>query len=258
MTESPVALVTGAEGIGAAAARRLAREGVRVGVLSRTAEDVESLAGGVRDSGGESLALVGDISEEADVQAAIEKLVATFGRLDYVFANAGINGRWAPIDELSGEDWRETVSINLNGTFYTVKYAVPFLKRQGGSIVITSSVNGTRVFSNSGASAYASTKAAQVAFAKMMALELAPAGIRVNVICPGAIDTHIDDNTQQEALEKAQYPVEYPEGVVPLTHGKPGLPEQVADLVWFLCSDASSHITGTPIWIDGAESLFQG
>jgi NAD(P)-dependent dehydrogenase (short-subunit alcohol dehydrogenase family) len=132
------------------------------------------------------------------------------------------------------------------------------MKQQGGSIIITSSVNGTRMFSNTGASAYATSKAGQVAFAKMMALELAKHKIRVNVICPGAIETEIDDNTKHENLEAIQEPVEYPEGSIPLTDGNPGSSEQVADLVYFLASDASNHITGTEIWIDGGQSLLQG
>jgi NAD(P)-dependent dehydrogenase (short-subunit alcohol dehydrogenase family) len=139
-----------------------------------------------------------------------------------------------------------------------VKYAIPLLKKHGGSIIITSSVNGTRIFSNTGATAYSCTKAAQVAFTQMAALELAQHRIRVNVICPGAITTEIDDNTEKRNLEEADVPVEFPEGKIPLTDGKPGKSEQVADLVLFLASDRASHITGTPIWIDGAESLLMG
>jgi NAD(P)-dependent dehydrogenase (short-subunit alcohol dehydrogenase family) len=92
----------------------------------------------------------------------------------------------------------------------------------------------------------------------MVALELAEHRIRVNVICPGAIETNIDENTEQRNLEKIQEPVEFPEGNIPLTDGKPGTSEQVAQLVLFLASDASSHITGTEVWIDGGESLLQG
>jgi NAD(P)-dependent dehydrogenase (short-subunit alcohol dehydrogenase family) len=139
-----------------------------------------------------------------------------------------------------------------------VKYAVPLLKRNGGSIIINSSVNGTRVFSNTGATAYACSKAAQVAFAKMVALELAKHRIRVNVICPGAIETDINHSTEQQNLEKIKEPVEFPSGRIPLTDGKSGSSDQVAQLVLFLASDAASHITGTELWIDGAESLLQG
>jgi NAD(P)-dependent dehydrogenase (short-subunit alcohol dehydrogenase family) len=257
--QGAVAFVTGgAKGIGKAAALRMAGAGVRVALMSRTAEDVERAVDEVGAAGGEALAVPGDVSDSGDVQRAIDRIVSTWGRLDVVFANAGVNGVWAPIEELSDEDWEQTVAINLTGTFYTVKYAVPHLKKRGGSIIITSSVNGTRMFSNTDASAYASTKAAQVAFAQMLAVELAPSRIRVNVICPGAIETDIEENTERRDLEKIQYPVKFPKGKIPLTHGEPGTPEQVADLVLFLASEASSLITGTPVWIDGAQSLLQG
>jgi NAD(P)-dependent dehydrogenase (short-subunit alcohol dehydrogenase family) len=125
-------------------------------------------------------------------------------------------------------------------------------------VIITSSVNGTRMFSNTGATAYACSKAAQVAFAKMVAVELGPHNVRVNVICPGAIETSIDENTEQRDLEHVMIPVEFPEGKIPLTHGTPGTAEQCAQLVLFLASDASSHVSGTEVWIDGAQSLLQG
>jgi NAD(P)-dependent dehydrogenase (short-subunit alcohol dehydrogenase family) len=114
------------------------------------------------------------------------------------------------------------------------------------------------MFSNTGASAYATTKAAQVAFARMIALELAPRGIRVNTICPGAIESSIDDNTRQRGLKRVRYPVKFPEGQVPLTHGKPGRAEDVAQLTAFLLSAQAGHITGTEVFIDGAQSLLQG
>jgi NAD(P)-dependent dehydrogenase (short-subunit alcohol dehydrogenase family) len=135
---------------------------------------------------------------------------------------------------------------------------VPHLKRQGGSVIITSSVNGTRNFSNSGATAYSSSKAAQVAFTKMVALELAPHRVRVNVICPGAIATNIQENTEQRNLEHVRIPVEFPEGERPLKQGQPGTAEQVAHVVLFLASDASDHVTGAQIFVDGAESLLKG
>jgi NAD(P)-dependent dehydrogenase (short-subunit alcohol dehydrogenase family) len=254
-----VALVTGgSSGIGEATARLFIREGAKVGALARTVDELQRAVNRMTKHGGNAIALTADISKPDEMQEAIEKLMGTWGRLDVVFANAGINGVWAPIDELSPEEWRRTIDINLNGTFYTLKYAIPYLKKQGGSIIVTSSVNGTRKFSNSGATAYATSKAGQVALTKMLALELAEYDIRVNVICPGAIRTSIDENTDRQELEDTGYPVKYPEGNIPLRDGKPGTPEQVADLVLFLASKASNHITGTPIWIDGAETLLQG
>jgi NAD(P)-dependent dehydrogenase (short-subunit alcohol dehydrogenase family) len=255
--DGKVALVTGAgSGIGEAAAVLFAKEGARVGLLSRTEQELIQVADKIcRD---QALALPADVSDDKQVRDSIHRLVEHWGRLDIVFANAGINGVWAALEELSPDDWDKTLNVNLKGTFLTVKYAVPFMKKQGGSIIVTSSVNGTRMFSNTGATAYACSKAAQVAFTKMTALELAEHRIRVNVICPGAITTEIDENTDQRDLEDLREPVEFPEGVVPLTDGEPGTTEQVAQLVLFLASSASSHITGTEIWIDGGQSLLQG
>jgi NAD(P)-dependent dehydrogenase (short-subunit alcohol dehydrogenase family) len=257
--KNKVALVTGAgSGIGAASAKRLAKAGAKVALLGRNEEELEQTAAEIREAGGESVNVVADIADEAALRKGYDKVMKQWGRLDIVFANAGINGVWAPLEELALEEWQKTIDVNLTGTFLTVKLAVPHLKKQGGSIIITSSVNGTRIFSNTGATAYSSTKAAQVAFTKMIALELAKHKIRANVICPGAITTNIDENTEQRHLEKVKEPVEYPQGEIPLTDGEPGSSEDVAELVFFLASDAAKHITGTEIWIDGGQSLLQG
>lgn len=255
-----VALVTGAgSGIGKAAAVRLAAEGCAIGVLTHTAEEAERVADEIRAAGGKALALTADVSDAEQMKNAVDNLVQEFGRLDFLFANAGINGVWAPIDEIAPDEWDRTISTNLRGTYLTLHYGVPHLKRiGGGAVVITASVNGTRIFSNAGATAYSCTKAAQVAMAKMQALELAKHRIRVNVICPGKIDTAIEENTDRRNIESAEEPVEFPEGKIPLTDDQAGTSEEVADLVLFLLSDKAKHITGTPVWIDGAESLLMG
>lgn len=254
-----VALITGAgSGIGKAAALRLAKEGAKIGALDLDENDLKGTIQEIQNQGGESIALTADIANAKDMQNATKTLVDRFGRLDVVFANAGINGVWAPLEELTPEDWTKTITNNLTGTYLTVKYAVPYLKRQGGSVIVTASVNGTRTFSNTGATAYSTSKAGQVAFTKMTALELAKHKIRVNVICPGAISTNISQSTQKRNVEKEKEPVKFPEGEIPLTGGKPGQPEQVAELVLFLASDDASLITGTEIWIDGGESLLVG
>ncbi|CAN5629441.1 SDR family NAD(P)-dependent oxidoreductase [soil metagenome] len=250
-----VAVITGGgSGIGRATALRFARDGAKIAVVGRTKDALKESAGEIERAGGEGLVVEADISKPDQMRSAMEKVVSQWGRIDAVFANAGVNGTWAPIEDLDIDEWDQTISINLSGTFYTLKYAVPHLKKQGGSIIINSSMNGTRVFSNTGATAYASTKAAQVAMAKMLALELAGSGIRVNVICPGAIETSIEENTEQRGTEEMGVPVEFPEGWHPL-RGEPGSSEDVADLVHFLASDAARHITGTELWIDGGESL---
>jgi NAD(P)-dependent dehydrogenase (short-subunit alcohol dehydrogenase family) len=254
-----VALITGAgEGIGKASALLMAREGARVAALGRTEANVQQAVEEIRQAGGEAISVIADISQPDQMQAALRQAGEQWGRLDVVFANAGINGVWAPLEELTPEEWDRTLTVNLKGTFLTVKYALSYLKRQGGSVIITSSVNGTRIFSNTGATAYSCSKAAQVAFTKMVALELAKHRIRVNVICPGAIETHISENTEQRNIEREKEPVEFPKGKIPLTRGKPGTAEQVAELVLFLASERSSHISGTEMWIDGTESLLMG
>lgn len=255
-----VALITGAgSGIAQATALLFAKEGAKVGALGRSEDELQETVSKIEKGfGGEVIPLVADISQPEQMQQAVQQMIDKWGRLDIVFANAGINGVWAPIEELAPEEWNKTINVNLTGTFLTVKYAVPYLKKQGGSVIVTSSVNGTRIFSNTGATAYSCTKAAQVAFTKMVALELAEQRIRVNVICPGAIDTNIDENTERRDLDEVQEPVEFPEGKIPLTDGQSGTSAQVAQLVLFLASDASSHITGTEVWIDGGESLLMG
>lgn len=258
--EGKVALVTGgSSGIGRATVLRLAAEGCSVGVLAHGAEKAEAVVAEVRQAGGRAIPLVADVGSEAETKTAVETLVGEFGALHFLFVNAGINGVWAPIDEITPEEWDRTINTNLRGTYLTLHYGVPHLKRAGGgAVVITASVNGTRIFSNAGATAYSSTKAAQVAMTQMLALELAKFRIRVNVVCPGAIETNIDESTTKRHEDIAGVPVEFPAGKIPLTDGRPGSSEEVAELVAFLFSDRSRHISGTPVWIDGAESLLIG
>jgi NAD(P)-dependent dehydrogenase (short-subunit alcohol dehydrogenase family) len=254
--QNKVAVITGAgSGIGAVSARKLVEAGAKVAILSRTKEDLEELASELGKEN--TLVVPTDISKEQDIKNMYKQVIEKWGRLDLVVANAGVNGVWAPIDELTLQDWQKTIDINLTGTFLTIKYAVPHLKKSGGSIVVVSSVNGNRVFSNTGATAYSCTKSGQVVMTKMLALELAKHKIRLNAVCPGAIDTEIEKNTQRQDLEKEQEPVEYPEGMIPLTRGEPGKAAQVADLVFYLLSDQASHVTGTEVYIDGAESLMK-
>ncbi len=250
-----VALVTGAgSGIGAAAALSLAQAGADIALASRTLDEIEEVAAAIERLGRKALPIAADIADEAASRRLFSAIKRRYKRLDIVVANAGINGVWAPIDELKPKEWDETIRVNLRGTYLTLHHAVPLMDR-GGAIVITASINGTRTFTTAGASAYSTTKAGQLALGKMLALELAPRGIRVNVVCPGAITTEIADNTTKRGTARAKIPAKYPEGTVPLTGGKAGAAQDVADLIVFLASDKSRHISGTPIWIDGAQSL---
>lgn len=253
-----VALVTGAgSGIGEATAIRLATDGAQVVVLSRTGSEIEAVRDAIVAAGGEALAVTADVSGEADMRRAVAATIKAFGRLDIVVANAGINGVWAPIDQLTPHEWDKTQAVNLRGTYLTLHFAVPHLRRRGGSIVVVSSINGNRTFSSAGATAYSATKAAQVAMAQQLALELGEDGIRVNAVCPGAIDTEIDENTDKRNTEDADVPVHFPEGDIPLTGGRPGSSRDVADVIAFLVSDGARHVTGVPVYIDGGQSLLR-
>lgn len=251
-----VVLVTGAgSGIGRGAAVVLAGCGARLGLLSRNREELSTLSDEVYEKGGEALVLTADISRENELQTAISELGNKWGRIDGVFANAGINGVWAPIEDLTSEDFIHTVNVNLLGTFLTIKYCRPYMKDRGGSIVITSSINGTRYFANAGSTAYSCTKAAQAAMTKLLAVEFASDDIRINAVCPGAVSSEISEHTERKGTGEIKPRKEYPDGPIPLTGKEPGKPEQVGELVAFLLSGLSSHITGSEIWIDGAQSL---
>jgi NAD(P)-dependent dehydrogenase (short-subunit alcohol dehydrogenase family) len=257
--QGKVALVTGAgSGIGRATALLFARHGAEVGLFGRTEAELKQAAHEIERDGGTAHVLVGDVADAAAVERSVEQLARAAGRLQIVFANAGVNGVWAPLEELTVEEWQQTLAVNLTGTFLTLKLAAPHLKKEGGSAIVCSSVNGTRMFSNSGASAYACSKAGQVALVKMLAVELGASKVRVNAVCPGAIDTDISENTRQRNIDAVKPRVEFPEGRIPLTGGTPGRPEQVAELVLFLASERSSHITGSEIWVDGGQSLLEG
>jgi NAD(P)-dependent dehydrogenase (short-subunit alcohol dehydrogenase family) len=254
-----VALVTGASsGIGRATARHFAAEGAFVGCVARNKNELAEVVREIEAAGGQAISLPADVSDSFAIEQATNRLVSGPQRLDIVVANAGINGVWAPIDELTPEEWETTIRINITGTFLTLRAAVPHLKSAGGSAILVSSINGNRVFSNTGACAYSSSKAAQVALGKMLALELAPAKVRVNIVCPGSIRTNIEESMERRSLDRIRPAVAYPRGTVPLGDGRPGTAEQVAQLIAFLASDAAAHITGTEIFIDGAESLLVG
>lgn len=258
MLEQKVAFITGAaSGIGAGAARRFAEEGAMVALADIQAEAGERLRDEISRLGQQAIYVGCDVAKPESVQRAIDITVEQFGRLDIVFANAGINGVWAPIEELQPAEWDRTLDINLKGTYLTIHFAVPYLKQAGaGSIIITSSVNGTRSFSNPGASAYSSSKAGQVAFMKMIALELGRYHIRCNAICPGFIETNIQERTEQRHTEQIGIEVELPKGSPAVDQGKGDIFE-VADTCLFLASDLSRHVSGVEIFVDGGASLLR-
>lgn len=254
-----VVITGGGSGIGQAAALCFAAQGARVAICGRTLEKLQSTVEQGEDSSGEIAAFQADIAAPHDMERLFGDVDARWGRLDVVFAHAGVNGVWAPIEELAPEEFSRTLQINLNGTFNTLKYAMPLLKQTGGgAVVITSSINGTTKFSDLGASAYCASKAGQIALMKLLALELAPQGIRVNAICPGSIATSIDEHTELRDTNATSDVASYAHGGIPLTGGDPGSPQEVAELVLFLASDRARHITGSAVTIDGGQSLLQG
>ena len=219
--DGKVALITGGgSGIGAAACRTLAREGASVAVVDYRLEAAEAVADELRAGGAKAIALKADVRVEADMRAAVTRTVrelggvgeGSAGGLHFVFANAGINGMQCPIEEMTEEEWDATIDTNMKGTFLTIKHAIPHLRAAGigGSIAVTASVNGFKLFSAAGYSAYSTSKAGQVAYAKMAAQELARWDIRVNVICPGAIKTNIGERTYQRNLERVRWDIGMP------------------------------------------------
>lgn len=250
-----VAFVTGAaSGIGRATAMRMAEEGAFIGVADLHEEGVIDE---IKEAGSNGIFLPCDVSDSKQMQRAIESTVTRFGRLDIVVANAGINGVWAPIDELLPEEWDKTIATNLRSTFLTLHFSVPYLKKTGsGSIIIMSSVNGNRSFGTAGAHAYSTSKAGQVALMKMAALELGRCQVRVNAVCPGAIHTNIEESTTQRDTEQIGLDVEFPKGMPAVNKGQ-GEARDVADVCLFLASDASRHVSGVEMYVDGGMSLLK-
>lgn len=255
-----IALVTGgSSGIGRATAVLLAERGASVLLVARSEDPLREAVAEIERLGGTASFTVADVTSPAALEIAATTAVERYGRLDFVFANAGTNGVWAPIDELGYDEFATTMQVDVMGTFNTIKACTPHLKSGGGgSVVVTSSINGNRSFSNTGSTAYSAAKAAQVAMMKLLAVELAPHHIRVNAVCPGMVSTQIEQHMERRSLESASWPVEFPNGPVPITGGTAGDPAQVAEVVAFLLSPKASLVTGTEIIVDGAQSLVMG
>ncbi len=243
-----VALITGAgSGIGAATARIMGGEGAAVGVMGRTAATVERTVRQIVDAGGRAIALVGDVSREADVQRAVTETVKAFGRLDIVVSNAGtqLHKLDRPIHEQELAAWEETHAINLRGAFLVCRAGVKQMLAQGsaGAIVITGSITAL-VASAPHNPAYTASKGGLHAFARAMAVQYAPLGIRVNVVAPGAMEQPPDgEEIDLAARERRLIPK------IPM--GRVGRFEEAAAVVGFLASDDASYCTGSVFAVDG-------
>jgi len=232
-----VAVVTGAgTGIGAGVAKLFAKEGAKVVLCARSKDKLEATLKEIQGAGGEGIIIPVDVKKEEDVQKLYKDTFEKYGHIDIVVANAGVNGVWAPIEDLKVEEFDDTIATNLRGTFLAIKFAVPYLKRnQSSSIIVVSSINGNRTFTNTGSTAYSCSKAGQLTMTKMLAPELAKFKIRINVVCPGAIESNISAATEKRNLDDIRIPIEYPEGYIPLTGKVPGKADDVAQTCLFFC-----------------------
>ena len=241
-----VAIISGAaSGMGAATARRFAKEGARLVAVDRT-EGVKDVVDEVRKAGGTAEAVIADAGSEKDVIAFIDRALAAYGRLDAIWANAGISGGLVPLAEQTVEHWQEILRINLIGPFLAVKYAMPhMIGQKSGAIVCTASVAGLK----SGASGhpYAASKAGIISLVQTTAYSLSGTGVRINAVCPGLIETGmtkpIFDNAKARGTDGKIGQLN------PLKRA--GQPHELAAMGLFLASDDASYVNGQAIPVDG-------
>ncbi|MGC2297212.1 MAG: glucose 1-dehydrogenase [Acidobacteriaceae bacterium] len=244
--ESKVALVTGAaSGLGLATAKAFAASGAAVVLADWNEKAVRRAADELTARGHKTLAVRCDVSDDAQVEAMVEQAVAKFGRLDAAYNNAGIQNELAETADTTREDYDRVMGINLRGVWSSMKFELRQMRKQGsGTIVNCSSLGGLVGGAERGI--YHAAKHGVLGFTKSAALEYAARGIRINAICPGMIQTPMSDQMvaagQGEALKAM-------EKSIPM--GRVGRPEEIADAVLWLCSDAASYVTGQSISVDG-------
>lgn len=241
--KNKVIIVTGGSfGIGKATAIAFAKQGAKI-VIADWAENPETIAF-IKDLGNDVIFIKCDVSRSDEVKSMVEKTIATFGRLDYAFNNAGIEGNTALTPDCTEDNWDKTIAINLKGVWLCMKYEIPEMLKQGKGVIINcSSVAGLVGFE--GLPAYVASKHGVVGLTKTAALECAKHGIRINAVCPGVIQTPMIDRLtgkKKEAIE--QYTA-----LEPL--GRFGQPEEIANAVLWLCSDEASFVTGHGMAVDG-------
>ncbi len=238
-----VVLVTGGNsGIGRAAALEFARQGAKVVIAGRRVKEGEETVSLIENHGGTAIFIKTDITQAVEVENLIEKTVAVYGQIDYAFNNAGTEGKYAPVIEQTEELWDLIINTNLKGVWLSMKYQILQMLKQGGGVIVNNaSIAGMIGFPN--ASIYAASKYGVIGLTKTLALEYAKDNIRVNCVCPGAIETDMLTRFWGE------------EGTSQITDAHPigrlGKPEEIANSVIWLCSNAASFITGQSIAIDG-------
>ena len=250
--DGKVAIVTGAaSGIGRASAILFAREGARVLAVDKNTEGLRETADSIMGAGGTAETCAADASSEKDVEAFIDRALAVFGALDVVYANAGISGGLIPppLLEQTVDNWLQVLRVNLIGPFLAIKHAAPHMMKKGsGSIVLTASVAGLRA--NAGGSPYSASKAGVVSLAQTAANSLLGAGVRVNAICPGLIETGMTRELFEAARQRGS---DRKIGQLnPLQRA--GAPAEIAAMALFLASDELSYVNGQAFPVDGGLS----
>ena len=244
--EGKSVIITGAgSGIGRAATLLFAKEGAKLIAVDRT-DGVNETVAQVKKAGGAAQAVQADAGSEKDVIAFIDKALSTHGRLDAIWANAGISGGLVPLAEQSVEHWQEILRINLIGPFLAVKHSIPHMMKQGsGAIVCTASVAGLK----SGASGhpYAASKAGVISLVQTTAYSLSGTGVRINAVCPGLIETGMTKPVFDRARERGTS--DKIGQLNPLKRA--GQPHEIAAMALFLASDEASYVNGQAFPVDG-------
>jgi NAD(P)-dependent dehydrogenase (short-subunit alcohol dehydrogenase family) len=241
------ALITGgASGIGKATALLFAREGAAVCVVDLDEGGGQAVARQIEGEGGRVLFLSADVTQASACRDVVERVVGAWGGLDILFNNAGIIRR-ATVVELSEAEWERVMEVNVKAIFLLSKYAIPVMAQAGGGAIVNTS-SGWGLVGGPRAAAYCASKGAVVLLTKAMAIDHGPQNIRVNCICPGDTDTPLlRDEARQ--LGRAVEPFLQEAAERPL--GRVGTPEEIAQAVLYLASDASSYVTGTALVVDG-------